>query len=129
MNLRLVVTVNSVFPALTDAEGDTLQPTQTPARHSYVLRNRPEAWLCVVPPISWDTECYAAIQTEWPILRPPPIAAALIKATCPESLTSTSAVLLETMPFAFVSTEGSRKLLAGRNPAGSVPATHTLVEA
>ena len=62
------------------------------------------------------------------MLRPPPIAAAQIKVTCPKSFTSTSAVLLETMPFAFVSTEGSRKLLAGRNPVGSVPATHGLVE-
>ena len=94
-----------------------------------MLRYRPDTWLCVVAPMFWDTECYAAIQTEWPMLRPPPIAAAQIKVTCPESFTSTSAVLLETMPFAFVSTEGSRKLLAGRNPVGSVPATHEVVEA
>nr|DAG15058.1 MAG TPA: hypothetical protein [Caudoviricetes sp.] len=59
VNFRPVVTVNSVPPVLTEADGDTLHPTQTPARHSYVLRNRPEAWLCVVPPMSWDTECYS----------------------------------------------------------------------
>lgn len=97
----------------------TLPPQAAPS-----TRRPSKTWLSI-----GDTECYAAIQTEWPMLRPPTIAAALIKATCPESLTSTSAVLLETMPFAFASTEGSRKLLAGRNPAGSVPATHTLVEA
>lgn len=46
----------------------------------------------------WDTECYAAIQTEWPMLRPPATAAAQTKLTSPPAVTSTSAVLLETMP-------------------------------
>ena len=74
-----------------------------------------------------DTECYAAIQTQWPLFRPPATAAPQTKATRPVSSTSTSDVLFEVMPPGLVNTEGSRKLLAGWNPAGSVPAIHISV--
>ena len=110
------VLVDALFPTMWIV---TLPPQAAPSTR------RPEkVWLSI-----GDTECYAAIQMEWPMLRPPLTAAALIKTTLPESQTSTSAVLLETMPFALASTDGSRKPLAGRNPTGRVPAAHMLVEA
>ena len=101
--------------------------------YRFIATRPPMRANCISPPAVAtetklrDTECYAAIQTEWPMFRPPATAAALIKVTTPVSETSTSAVLLEVMPPGLVNTAGSRKLLAGRNPAGSVPTLHNSV--
>ena len=45
---------------------------------------------------SWDTDYYAAIQTEWPMLRPPVTLDVHIKETCPAPVTLTAAMLLVT---------------------------------
>lgn len=101
--------------------------------YRFIATRPPMRANCISPPLVAtetklrDTECYAAIQMQWPMFRPPATAAPQIKATRPVSATSTSDVLLEVIPPGLVSTEGSRKLLAGWNPAGSVPAIHTSV--
>lgn len=43
-----------------------------------------------------DTDYYAAIQTEWPMLRPPVTLDVHIKETCPAPVTLTAAMLLVT---------------------------------
>lgn len=62
------------------------------------------------------------------MLRPPVILVAQIKETCPASVTMTVAVLFVTMPLVLANTDGSWKLWAGRNPTGSVPALHIVVD-
>lgn len=47
-------------------------------------------------PESRDTDYYAAIQTEWPMLRPPVTLDVHIKETCPAPVTLTAAMLLVT---------------------------------
>ena len=62
------------------------------------------------------------------MLRPPVMLVAQIKETCPASVTLTAAVLFVTKPLVLANTDGSWKLWAGRNPTGSVPAVHSVVD-
>lgn len=62
------------------------------------------------------------------MLRPPVTLVPQIKEACPASVTMTTAVLFVAVPSVLAKTDGSWKLWAGRNPTGSVPAVHIVVD-